>query len=147
MLLIGAKFAEIVKIGEIIEDGLKTGKIARVATRTESLRLLKKKREDVTSISYVSMKKDTSKNLHFTMVILKLHKIHIQLLIPNHVIKLHLRVTKVHILFTKLHRHITKIPTHITKLHQLIVQISSQVTKLHLHITKIPLLATELRNT
>ncbi|XP_049345800.1 uncharacterized protein LOC125810336 [Solanum verrucosum] len=31
MLLVGAKFAEIVKVGETIEDGLRTGKIARVA--------------------------------------------------------------------------------------------------------------------
>ena len=29
MLLVRAKFAEIVKIGETIEDGLKSGKIAR----------------------------------------------------------------------------------------------------------------------
>ncbi|XP_069154398.1 uncharacterized protein [Solanum lycopersicum] len=31
ILLIGAKFAEIVKVGETIEDGLKSGKIARVS--------------------------------------------------------------------------------------------------------------------
>ena len=31
MLLIGEKFAEVVKICETIEDGLKTGKIACVA--------------------------------------------------------------------------------------------------------------------
>lgn len=32
MLLVGAEFAEIVKIGETIDDGLKTGDIACVAT-------------------------------------------------------------------------------------------------------------------
>ncbi|KAK4730295.1 hypothetical protein R3W88_023283 [Solanum pinnatisectum] len=52
MLLIGAKFAEIVKVGEAIEEGIKTGKISRFATLTESSGLLKKKREDVSSISY-----------------------------------------------------------------------------------------------
>ncbi|XP_015166046.1 uncharacterized protein [Solanum tuberosum] len=51
MLLIRAKFAEIVKVGEAIEDGIKTEKISRIAAPTESSRLLKKKREDVSSIS------------------------------------------------------------------------------------------------
>ena len=32
MLLVGAKFAEIVNVGETIEDGFKLGKIARVST-------------------------------------------------------------------------------------------------------------------
>ncbi|KAL3364209.1 hypothetical protein AABB24_013125 [Solanum stoloniferum] len=57
MLLIGAKFAEIVKVGEAIEDGIKTGKISRVAAPTESSGLLKKKREDVSSISYAPDRK------------------------------------------------------------------------------------------
>ncbi|KAK4718931.1 hypothetical protein R3W88_017269 [Solanum pinnatisectum] len=52
ILLIGAKFAEIVKVGEAIEEGIKTGKISRFATLTESSGLLKKKGEDVSSISY-----------------------------------------------------------------------------------------------
>ncbi|KAK4708058.1 hypothetical protein R3W88_028983 [Solanum pinnatisectum] len=52
MLLIGEKFVEIVKVGEAIEEGIKTGKISRFATLTESSGLLKKKREDVSSISY-----------------------------------------------------------------------------------------------
>ncbi|KAK4710439.1 hypothetical protein R3W88_004952 [Solanum pinnatisectum] len=52
MLLIGAKFTEIVKVGEAIEDGIKTEKISRVAALTESSGLSKKKREDVSSISY-----------------------------------------------------------------------------------------------
>ncbi|KAK4731556.1 hypothetical protein R3W88_024544 [Solanum pinnatisectum] len=37
MLLVGEKFAEIVKVGETIEDGLKIGKIARVAASPKSL--------------------------------------------------------------------------------------------------------------
>lgn len=40
LLIIGAKFIEIVKIGENIEDGLKIGKIARVAALSESLRVV-----------------------------------------------------------------------------------------------------------
>uniref|UniRef100_M1B273 Gag/pol polyprotein n=1 Tax=Solanum tuberosum TaxID=4113 RepID=M1B273_SOLTU len=56
MLLVGAKFAEIVKVGETIEDGLRTGKIARVAASPRSSSLLKKKREDVSSISYEGKK-------------------------------------------------------------------------------------------
>ncbi|XP_015060346.1 extensin-2-like [Solanum pennellii] len=52
MLLVGAKFAEIVKIGDTIEDSLKSGKIARVAASPRSSRLLKKKREEVAAVSY-----------------------------------------------------------------------------------------------
>ncbi|XP_015054990.1 extensin-2-like [Solanum pennellii] len=52
MLLVGAKFAEIVKIGETIEDGLKSGKIARVAASPGSSGSLRKKREEVVAISY-----------------------------------------------------------------------------------------------
>ena len=52
ILLIWAKFAEIVKIGETIEDGLKSGKIARVAAPPGSSGLLRKKREEVAAISY-----------------------------------------------------------------------------------------------
>ncbi|KAK4706860.1 hypothetical protein R3W88_033577 [Solanum pinnatisectum] len=56
MLLVGEKFAEIVKVGETIEDGLRIGKIARVAASPGSWGLLKKKREDVSSISYEGKK-------------------------------------------------------------------------------------------
>ncbi|KAK4721751.1 hypothetical protein R3W88_011984 [Solanum pinnatisectum] len=56
MLLVGAKFAEIVKVGETIEDGLRTGKIAHVAASPRSSGLLKKKREGVSSISYEGKK-------------------------------------------------------------------------------------------
>ncbi|XP_049353871.1 uncharacterized protein LOC125818392 [Solanum verrucosum] len=54
MLLIGVKFAEIVKVGEAIEDGIKIRNISWFATPTESSGLLKKKREDVSSISCAS---------------------------------------------------------------------------------------------
>ncbi|KAK4736925.1 hypothetical protein R3W88_000622 [Solanum pinnatisectum] len=64
MLLVGAKFAEIVKVGETIEDGLRTGKIARVAASPGSSGLLKKKREDMSSISYDG-KKAPRKSLSF----------------------------------------------------------------------------------
>ena len=47
ILLIGAMFAEIVKVGETIEDGLKSGKIARVSASPGSSGLVRKKREEV----------------------------------------------------------------------------------------------------
>ncbi|KAK4727155.1 hypothetical protein R3W88_032072 [Solanum pinnatisectum] len=50
MLLVRAKLAEIVKVGETIEDKLRTEKIARVAASPGSSGLLKKKRKDVSSI-------------------------------------------------------------------------------------------------
>ena len=52
MLLVGAKFAEIVKIGETIEDGLKSRKLDRVAASPRSSGLLKKKIEEIAAISY-----------------------------------------------------------------------------------------------
>ncbi|XP_015057445.1 uncharacterized protein LOC107003639 [Solanum pennellii] len=52
ILLIGAKFAEIVKVGETIEGGLKSGKIARVSASPGSSGLVRKKREEVSAISY-----------------------------------------------------------------------------------------------
>nr|XP_010312387.1 uncharacterized protein LOC104644419 [Solanum lycopersicum] len=52
MLLVGAKFAEIVKVGETIEDGLKSGKIARVSASPGSSGLIKKRREEVAASSY-----------------------------------------------------------------------------------------------
>ncbi|KAK4730873.1 hypothetical protein R3W88_023861 [Solanum pinnatisectum] len=64
MLLVGAKFAEIVKVGETIEDGLRTGKIAHVAALPGSSGLLKKKREDVSSISFEG-KKTPRKSLSY----------------------------------------------------------------------------------
>ena len=51
MLLIRVKFAEIVKIGEIIEEGFKSGKIARVVASPGFSGLLKKKREEIASVS------------------------------------------------------------------------------------------------
>ena len=60
MLLIGAKFAEIVKVGETIEDGLRTGRIARMTTSAGSSGLPRKKREDVSSISCASEGKRSS---------------------------------------------------------------------------------------
>ena len=52
ILLIGVKFAEIVKVGETIEDDLKSGKIARVSASPGSSGLMRKKREEVAVISY-----------------------------------------------------------------------------------------------
>ncbi|KAK4733993.1 hypothetical protein R3W88_008254 [Solanum pinnatisectum] len=54
----------IVKVGETIEDGLRTGKIARVAALPGSSGLLKKKREDVSSISFEG-KKTPRKSLSY----------------------------------------------------------------------------------
>ena len=56
MLLVGEKFVEIVKVGESIKDGLRTKKIARVAASLGLSVLLKKKREDVSAISYEGKK-------------------------------------------------------------------------------------------
>ena len=52
IFLIGAKFAEIVKVGETIEDDLKSGKIARVSASPGSSGLMRKKREEVAAVSY-----------------------------------------------------------------------------------------------
>ena len=52
LLLVGEKFVEIVKVGETIEDRLKMGKIAHVAASPGSSGTLKKKREEIASISY-----------------------------------------------------------------------------------------------
>ena len=52
ILLIGAKFAKIVKVGETIEDSLKSGKIARVSASPGSSGIVRKKREEVAAISY-----------------------------------------------------------------------------------------------
>ena len=60
VLLIGAKFAEIVKVGETIEDDLKSGKIARVSASLESSGLMRKRREEVAAVSYGGRK--TPKN-------------------------------------------------------------------------------------
>ncbi|XP_055814653.1 uncharacterized protein LOC129884368 [Solanum dulcamara] len=57
LLLVGAKFAEVVKIGETIEDGLKTGRITHVAIQTGPSDLFKKKREDVSFISHAPGKR------------------------------------------------------------------------------------------
>ncbi|XP_055830863.1 uncharacterized protein LOC129899888 [Solanum dulcamara] len=57
LLLVGAKFAEVVKIGETIEDGLKTGRITHVAIQTGPSGLFKKKREDVSFISHAPDKR------------------------------------------------------------------------------------------
>lgn len=51
MLLVWEKFVELSKVGDTIEDGLKIGKIARVAALPRSLGLLKKG-EDVFVVSY-----------------------------------------------------------------------------------------------
>ena len=50
-LLVRAKFSEIVKIGETIEDRLKAGKIACVAASSGSSGLLKKKKEKIIIVS------------------------------------------------------------------------------------------------
>ncbi|XP_015081224.1 uncharacterized protein LOC107024772 [Solanum pennellii] len=52
MLLVGAKFVEIVKVGETIEDGLKLGKISWVSTSPGYSGLIRKKREKVVVVSY-----------------------------------------------------------------------------------------------
>ncbi|KAK4722115.1 hypothetical protein R3W88_012348 [Solanum pinnatisectum] len=57
LFILGGKFNEIVKIGEAIEDGLKTGKIIRITPQDESSGPLRRKREDVSSISFESSQK------------------------------------------------------------------------------------------
>ena len=51
LLLVGEKFVEI-KVGETIEDGLKKGKIARVAVSPRSSGMLMMKRVEISAISY-----------------------------------------------------------------------------------------------
>ncbi|KAK4721901.1 hypothetical protein R3W88_012134 [Solanum pinnatisectum] len=74
MLLVGAKFAEIVKVGETIEDGLKQGRL-RVLCIAGSSSLLKKKREDVSAVSFEG-KKTPRKFLSYQDSILSLPKYH-----------------------------------------------------------------------
>lgn len=50
MLLVGAKFTDIVKIGENIEDGLKTGKITRLSVSTGTSGISRKRKEDVSAV-------------------------------------------------------------------------------------------------
>ena len=71
MLLVGEKFAEIVKTGETIEDGLKTGKITRFAASPGSSSLLMKKREDVSNV--FSEGRKTHKRPHSTKIQEKSH--------------------------------------------------------------------------
>ena len=72
ILLIGAKFAEIVKVGETIEDGLKSGKIARVSASPGSSGLVRKKREEVNAISHGGRK--APRNLPVPKAALTLHQ-------------------------------------------------------------------------
>ena len=57
LLILGGKFSEIVKIGEAIEDGLKIEKIIQMTPQDESSGPLRRKREDVLSISFESSQK------------------------------------------------------------------------------------------
>lgn len=57
----GAKFGKVVKVGEAIKYSLKTGKIALIPTQTKPSSLLRRKRKDVSSISY----KPRSKHVKF----------------------------------------------------------------------------------
>ena len=52
ILLVGAKFVEIVKVGETTEYGLKSGKIACVSVSPRSSGLIRKRREKVVIVSY-----------------------------------------------------------------------------------------------
>ena len=52
MLLVLCRFVETVKIGETIEDGLISGKIARKVASHGYSRLFKKKREEIDVVSY-----------------------------------------------------------------------------------------------
>ena len=64
ILLVGAKFVETAKIGETLEDGLKTRKIARIAASFGSSGLLKKKRDDVSGVSYEGKKTPRRSSSH-----------------------------------------------------------------------------------
>ncbi|KAM3374081.1 hypothetical protein P3S68_012795 [Capsicum galapagoense] len=46
-----ATFTDLVKIGESLKEGIRTGKIAKAPTSSESSAFSKKKREDVTAVS------------------------------------------------------------------------------------------------
>ncbi|KAK4726978.1 hypothetical protein R3W88_031895 [Solanum pinnatisectum] len=70
LLILGGKFSEIVKIGEAIEDGLKTGKIIRTTPHVESPRPLTRKREDVSSISFELSQKSKRHAGHYVQNLL-----------------------------------------------------------------------------
>ena len=57
LLILGGKFSEIVKVGETIDDGLKTGEIIWMTIQDESLGPLRRKREDFSSILFESSHK------------------------------------------------------------------------------------------
>ena len=57
LLILGGKFSEIVNIGESIEDGLRIGKIIEMTPPDESPGPLRRKKEDVSSVSFESSHK------------------------------------------------------------------------------------------
>lgn len=57
IVLVGAKFADIVKVGENIEDRLKTGKIIRLSSPSATFEILRKRKEDVSAISGIQDKR------------------------------------------------------------------------------------------
>lgn len=74
MLLVGAKFADIVKIGENIEDRLKMGKITCISNSVRMFGMLKRKNEVVSAITGIQGKgrtpssyprKSTPPRVHF----------------------------------------------------------------------------------
>ena len=65
MLFVGEKFCEILKVGETIEDGLKTRKLAHVAESPRSSGLLKKKREDIDPKKTIILPRSSSTSPEF----------------------------------------------------------------------------------
>ena len=120
MLLVWAKFAKIVKVCETIEDGLKSGNIARVAASPWSSGLLIKKREEVAAISHGGRKTPRSSSYSQALDLLtnptKLatHK----LVIPNilQFIRISpplIQTSKLH--YTKVHPQLQKSISHFPK--------------------------------
>ena len=120
LLLVGAKFVEIIKAGEAIEDRLKTGKIARVAASPGSSGTLKKKREEIVVVSYGGRKTPRSSSYSQALDLLtnptKLatHK----LVIPNilQFIRMSpplIQTSKLH--YTKVHPQLQKSISHFPK--------------------------------
>lgn len=86
MLLVGEKYTKTVKVGETMEDDLKTGKITHATLLPGSSGLLKKKREYV---SVVLMRRIRLGEVHHhTMVVFDLHRVHNRIVIHKLIIKM-----------------------------------------------------------
>jgi len=158
--ILGGKFSEIVKIGEAIEDGLRTGKIIRMTLRDESLRPFRRKKEDVSSVSFEPSHKskrhvglNVRKSLPsktYPLAPQKPYSIrpsyqsppsnypNYQASLPNHQIlykitKLHYQIIQVSKLHFQISKCSIKLPSCISKLSKCSIKFPSCIAKLPKH--------------